>query len=47
MKKYDENAEKILLEMIKQKEESDKRLLYAEIIIGILSLLPLFISVII
>ena len=47
MKYYDENVEKNLLEMIKQKEESDKRLLHAEILIGILGLLPFFISLII
>ena len=44
MKNYDENVEKNLIEMIKQKEESDKRLLRAEILIGILSILPLLIS---
>ena len=44
MENYNENIEKNLLEMIKQKEESDKRLLRAEILIGILSLLPFFIS---
>ncbi|MBQ2835780.1 MAG: helix-turn-helix transcriptional regulator [Clostridia bacterium] len=47
MKNYNENVEKNLLEMIKQKEESDKRLLRAEILIGILGLLPFFISLII
>ncbi|MBE5820088.1 MAG: helix-turn-helix transcriptional regulator [Clostridiales bacterium] len=47
MKNYDENAEKNLLEMLKQKEENDKRLLHAEILIGILGLLPFFISLII
>jgi len=47
MKNYDENVEKNLLEMIKQKEESDKKLLRAEILIGILSLLPFFISLVI
>ena len=47
MKNYDENVEKNLLEMVKQKEESDKRLLRAEILIGILGLLPFFISLVI
>ena len=47
MKNYDENVEKNLLEMIKQKEESDKRLLHAEILIAILSLLPFFIALIV
>ena len=47
MKNYDKSVEKNLLEMIKQKEESDKRLLRAEVLIGILGLLPFFISLII
>ena len=47
MKNYDESVEKNLLDMVKQKEESDKMLLRAEIVIGILSLLPFFISLII
>ena len=47
MKNYDENVEKNLLEMIKQKEESDKRLLNAEILMGILSILPLLVAIII
>lgn len=47
MKSYDENVEKNLLEMIKQKEENDKRLLNAEILIGILGILPFFISLIV
>ena len=47
MKNYDYNVEKNLLEMIKQKEESDKRLLHSEILIGILSLLPLLVSIVI
>ena len=47
MKNYDESVEKNLLEMVKNKEESDKRLLNAEILMGILSILPLFVSIII
>ena len=47
MKNYDENVEKNLLELVRQKEESDKKLLRAEILIGILSLLPVLISSII
>ena len=47
MKNYDESVEKNLLDMVKQKEESDKMLLRAEILIGIVSLLPFFISLII
>ena len=47
MKNYDESVEKNLLKMIKQKEESDKRLLRAEVLIGILGLLPFLICLII
>ena len=47
MKNYNEKAEQNLLEMTKQKEEADKRLLCAEIIIGLLSILPLLVSIII
>lgn len=47
MKNYNEKAEQNLLEMTKQKEENDKRLLRAEIIMGLLSILPLLISFII
>ena len=47
MKSYDESVEKNLLEMIKQKEESDKRLLQMEILIGLLTILPFFISLLI
>lgn len=42
-KKFEEN----LLEMVKQKEENDKRLLRMEILMGILSVLPLLISTVI
>ena len=44
---YDKNVEKRLLEMIKQKQEYDKRLLRIEILMGIISILPLLISTII
>ena len=44
MKNYDENAEKNLLDMIKQKEENDKRLLFMEILMGWIAILPLLIS---
>ena len=47
MKNYDENAEKNLLDMVKQKEKNDKRLLRMEILMGILSILPLLISTVI
>ncbi len=42
MNTYNEQAEKNLLEMTKQKEESDKRLLHAEIAIGITGTLFFF-----
>lgn len=38
---YNENSEKILLEMVKQKEENDKRLFSLEILIGVLSMIIL------
>ena len=44
MKNYDESVEKNLLEMVKQKEENDKRMLRMEILMGVLSILPLLIS---
>lgn len=37
MKNYNENLEKNLLDMIKEKEQADKRLLSLEIVIGVLS----------
>ncbi len=42
MKDYNEQTEKNLIEMIKQKEASDKRLLTMEIVIGLISTLFLF-----
>ena len=47
MNNYNENVEKNLLDMVKQKEENDKRLLRMEILMGILSILPLLISTVI
>ena len=47
MKNYNESVEKNLLEMVKQKEENDKRMLRMEILMGILSILPLLISTVI
>jgi transcriptional regulator with XRE-family HTH domain len=47
MKNFNESIEKNLLDMLKQKEESDKKLLHAEILISILALLPFLISLII
>lgn len=37
MNKYDETKEQVLLDMVKQKEENDKKLLMLEIVIGVLS----------
>ena len=37
MNKYDENVEKTMLELVKQKEAADKRLLKMEIVIGFIS----------
>ena len=45
MSDYNENAEKNLLEIIKQKEESDKRLLRVEVIVGILNII-MFLSLV-
>lgn len=42
MNNYNENSEKILLEMVKQKEEADKRLLFIEILMGILCMVVFF-----
>ena len=39
--KYKEKSEKLLLEMAKQKEEADKRLLFLEIVIGAFSVIVL------
>ncbi len=47
MDNYNKKLENNLLEMIKQKEESDKRLLRIEIVMGICCILPLIASAII
>lgn len=47
MENYNKELEKNLLEMVKQKEESDKRLLALEWVIGILSMIILFVPIII
>ncbi|MDD6478509.1 MAG: helix-turn-helix transcriptional regulator [Oscillospiraceae bacterium] len=47
MDNYNKEMENKLIEMVKQKEQSDKRLLHAEIIIVICCLLPLIASIII
>lgn len=39
MKNYDKKTEELLLDMQKQKEEADKRLLSMEIVIGVLSMI--------
>ena len=45
MDNYNKELENNLLEMIKQKEESDKRLLALEWVIGILSMIVLFVPI--
>ena len=40
MDNYSENLEKHLIELIKEKEESDRRLLKIEVVMGLCSLLP-------
>ncbi len=47
MDNYNKEMENKLLEMVKQKEESDKRLLWIEIVMGVCCILPLIASVII
>ena len=45
MDNYDKELENKLLEIIKQKEESDKRLLAIEVVVGILSTIILFVPI--
>ena len=45
MENYNKEMENKLIEMVKEKEESDKRLLKFEVVIGILSCLVLFIPI--
>ncbi len=47
MDNYNKEMENKLLEMVKEKEESDKRLLRIEIVMGVCCILPLIASVII
>ena len=47
MENYNEKVEKQLLEVIKQKEEADKRLLALEWVVGILSVIVLIVPIII
>ena len=42
MKSYDETTQKNLIEMVRQKEKSDKRLLSAEIVLAVISTMFLF-----
>lgn len=45
MEHYTKESEQNLLELVRQKEEGDKRLLSAEILMGALGILPLLLSV--
>ena len=45
MDSYNASAEKNLLEMVRQKEQADKRLLSVEVVIGIVSTLFLFVMI--
>lgn len=47
MERYNETAERNLLEMVKQKEAADKRLLKTEVVIGVTSSAFLFVTVIV
>ena len=47
MDNYNEQMEKRLIEMVREKEASDKRLLRLEILIGVLSVIVLFIPILV
>lgn len=47
MDHYNKEMERNLLEMVKQKEEADKRLLKVEIVMGIVAVLPLIAAIVI
>ena len=47
MNNYNKELENNLLEMVRQKEEADKRLLKLEIVLGIIAVLPLIAAVVI
>ncbi len=47
MDNYNKEMENTILELVKEKEKSDKRLLRMEILVGILCLLPLVVAVIV
>lgn len=46
MENYKEKSEELLIKMVQEKEEKDRMLLRAELIIGIVSLIPLLIATI-
>ncbi len=47
MDNQNEKKEEIILELVKQKEETDKRLLMAEIVLGVCCIIPLIVATII
>lgn len=47
MDNYNKELENNLLEIVKQKEEADKRLLKLEIVLGIVAILPLIAAIVI
>lgn len=47
MENYNKEMENKLIEMVKQKEESDKRLLTLEVVLGVLSCIVLFVPILI
>lgn len=47
MDNHNKETEKIIVEMVKQKEEADKRLLYIEILVGVLCMIVFFALVIV
>ncbi len=47
MDNYNKELESTLLEMVKQKQEADKRLLKLEIVLGIIAVLPLIAAIVI
>lgn len=46
MENYKEKTEEMLLQMVKEKEEKDKMLLKAELLSGLMSLIPLLLATI-
>lgn len=47
MENYNKELENTIIEMVKQKEEADRRLLKAEIVMGIVAILPLIFATVI